>query len=174
MALGEWISVQSSRELYQRQIDTEREEIETSPEEEIEELTLIYQARGLQEDTARTMAEHLMKNPETALDTLARDELGVNPEDLGGSAWEAALTSFVLFAIGAILPVIPYLFFAGNTAILISAAVSTAGLFGIGAASTLFTGRTVLFSGARQVLFGLAAALVTFLVGHFLGVSIGG
>ena len=174
MALGEWISVQSSRELYQRQIDTEREEIETSPEEEIEELTLIYQARGLQEDTARTMAEHLMKNPETALDTLARDELGVNPEDLGGSAWEAAITSFALFAIGAILPVLPYLFFAGNTAILISAAVSTAGLFGIGAASTLFTGRTVLFSGARQVLFGLAAALVTFLVGHFLGVSIGG
>ena len=174
MALGEWISVQSSRELYQRQIDTEREEIETSPEEEIEELTLIYQARGLQEDTARMMAEHLMKNPETALDTLARDELGVNPEDLGGSAWEAAFTSFALFAIGAILPVIPYLFFAGNTAILISAAVSTAGLFGIGAASTLFTGRTVLFSGARQVLFGLAAALVTFLVGHFLGVSIGG
>ena len=174
MALGEWISVQSSRELYQRQIDTEREEIETSPEEEIEELTLIYQARGLQEDTARMMAEHLMKNPETALDTLARDELGVNPEDLGGSAWEAAFTSFALFAIGAILPVIPHLFFAGNTAILISAAVSTAGLFGIGAASTLFTGRTVLFSGARQVLFGLAAALVTFLVGHFLGVSIGG
>ena len=174
MALGEWISVQSSRELYQRQIETEREEIETAPEEEIEELTLIYQARGLQEETARMLATHLMKNPETALDTLARDELGVNPEDLGGSAWEAAITSFVLFAIGAVVPVIPYLFFAGNTAILISASASAIGLFGIGAASTLFTGRTVLYSGARQVLFGLAAALVTFLVGRFLGVSLGG
>lgn len=173
MALGEWISVQSSRELYQRQIETEREEIATSPEEEIEELTLIYQARGLPEDTARSMATHLMQNPQTALDTLARDELGVNPEDLGGSAWEAALTSFVLFALGAIIPVIPYLFFTNSLAILVSAAVSGIGLFGIGAASTLFTGRTVLYSGMRQVLFGTAAAGITFLVGHFIGVSLG-
>jgi vacuolar iron transporter family protein len=174
MALGEWISVQSSRELYQRQIDTEREEIETSPEEEIEELALIYQARGLDEQAAQDLATHLMRNPETALDTLARDELGINPEDLGGSAWEAAITSFCLFAIGAILPVIPYLFLVGNIAIMISAIVSAIGLFGIGAASTLFTGRTILYSGMRQVSFGLAAAAITFFVGHFLGVSIGG
>lgn len=174
MALGEWISVQSSREMYERQIETEREEIASSPEEEIMELSLIYQARGLDEKTAQTMAAHLMSNPETALDTLARDELGVNPDDLGGSAWEAAFTSFVLFAIGAILPVIPYLFLAGTAAIVASAVVSAIGLFGIGAASTLFTGRTVFYSGTRQVLFGLAAAAVTFLVGHFIGVSIGG
>lgn len=120
------------------------------------------------------MAAHLMSNPDTALDTLARDELGVNPDDLGGSAWEAASTSFVLFAIGAILPVIPYLFLTGTAAIVVSAVVSAIGLFGIGAASTLFTGRTVLYSGTRQVLFGLTAAAVTFLVGHFIGVSIGG
>jgi VIT1/CCC1 family predicted Fe2+/Mn2+ transporter len=174
MALGEWISVQSSREMYERQIETEREEIASSPEEEIMELSLIYQARGLDEETAQTMATHLMSNPETALDTLARDELGVNPDDLGGSAWEAAFTSFILFAVGAVLPVIPYLFLTGTAAIAASAVVSAVGLFGIGAASTLFTGRTVLYSGTRQVLFGLAAAAVTFLVGHFIGVSIGG
>ena len=174
MALGEWISVQSSREMYQRQIETERQEIASSPEEEIVELSLIYQARGVDEETAKTLATHLMSNPDTALDTLARDELGVNPEDLGGSAWEAAATSFVLFALGAIIPVIPYLFLAGTVAIVASAVVSAIGLFGIGAASTLFTGRTVFYSGTRQVLFGLAAAAVTFLVGHFLGVSIAG
>jgi len=174
MALGEWISVQSSREMFARQIETEREEIASSPDEEVEELSLIYQARGLDEDTAKTLAAHLMSNPKTALDTLARDELGVNPEDLGGSAWEAAFTSFVLFGIGAILPVIPYLFLSGAEAIAVSAIVSAIGLFGIGAASTLFTGRSVLYSGTRQVLFGLVAAAVTFMVGHFLGVSIGG
>ena len=133
---------------------------------------MIYQARGLPEESARSMATHLMQNPETALDTLARDELGVNPEDLGGSAWEAALTSFVLFAIGAIIPVIPYLFLQNDAAIIVSAVASGIGLFGIGAASTLFTGRTVLYSGMRQVLFGLAAAAITFLVGHFIGVSL--
>lgn len=174
MALGEWISVQSSREMYQRQIETERQEIASSPEEEIMELSLIYQARGVDEETAEILAKHLMSNPDTALDTLARDELGVNPEDLGGSAMEAAGTSFVLFAVGAILPVIPYVFLAGTAAIAASAVVSAIGLFGIGAASTLFTGRSVLYSGTRQVIFGLAAAAVTFLVGHFLGVSIVG
>ncbi len=174
MALGEWISVQSSRELYEKQISTEQEEIAMAPEEEIEELTLIYQARGLDEPSARSLAQALMDNPETALDTLARDELGINPEDLGGSAWEAAITSFLLFAAGAILPVIPYVFFAGMTAVIISAVLSAAGLFTIGAAITLFTGKPVLISGLRQVLIGLAAAAATYLIGHLIGVNIAG
>ena len=174
MALGEWISVQSSRELYERQIETERGEILGSPEEETEELALIYQARGLSEDAARSVAQSLMANPDTALDALARDELGINPEELGGSAWEAAITSFLLFAVGAILPVFPYIFLTGQMAVLASAALSAAGLFAIGAATTLFTGRTVLVSGLRQVLFGLAAAAVTYLVGHVIGVNIAG
>lgn len=175
MALGEWISVQSSRELYENQISSEREEILTAPEEEMEELALIYQARGLDEDAARSVARSLMADTDTALDALARDELGINPEELGGSAWEAAITSFLLFAVGAILPVFPYMFLADQmTAVLASAALSAAGLFAIGAATTLFTGRPVLISGLRQVLFGLAAAAVTYLVGHVIGVNIAG
>ncbi|EGO65607.1 VIT1/CCC1 transporter family protein [Acetonema longum] len=174
MALGEWISVQSSRELYERQIETERDEILGAPEEEMEELALIYQARGLDEEAARSVARSLMANPDTALDALARDELGINPEELGGSAWEAAVTSFLLFAVGAILPVFPYLFLVGQTAVLASAALSAVGLFAIGAATTLFTGRPVLMSGLRQVLFGLVAAAVTYLVGHMIGVNIAG
>ncbi len=174
MALGEWISVQSSRELYEKQIQTEKEEIDSTPEEETEELSLIYQARGLEEDEARRLAARIMSNPATALDTLAREELGINPEELGGSAWEAALTSFLLFAVGAVIPVIPYLFLDGSYAIIASTAVSGLGLFGIGAAITLFTGRSVWSSGLRQVLFGFAAAAVTFTIGRILGVSIAG
>jgi VIT1/CCC1 family predicted Fe2+/Mn2+ transporter len=174
MALGEWISVQSSRELYKKQIATEAEELENAPEQEIEELALIYQARGLNEEMATKMAQQVMANKDTALDALVRDELGLNPEDLGGSAWEAAITSFILFAIGAIIPLVPYFFLTGTLAIAGSAIVSCIGLFGIGAAITLFTGRSVLFSGSRQILFGLAAAAVSFAVGHLIGISIAG
>jgi VIT1/CCC1 family predicted Fe2+/Mn2+ transporter len=174
MALGEWISVQSSRELYQRQIEIETEEIETSPEEEIEELSLIYQSRGIDEIAARSMARQIMNDRQMAVESLSRDELGINPEDLGGSAWEAAITSFLLFALGAIAPVIPYMFLSGINAVILSAVFSAVGLFVIGAAITLFTGRPVWQSGLRQVLFGLAAAFVTFFIGRLIGVSLGG
>jgi VIT1/CCC1 family predicted Fe2+/Mn2+ transporter len=174
MALGEWISVQSSREAYEKQIQIEKAEIEQAPEEEAEELALIYQARGLKESSAREMARQVLSNQETALQTLSRDELGIDPDELGGSAWEAAITSFLLFAIGAIIPVIPYMFTGGMAAVIISAGLSGLGLFAIGAAITLFTGRPVWSSGLRQVIFGLAAALVTYLVGKLIGVSIAG
>jgi VIT1/CCC1 family predicted Fe2+/Mn2+ transporter len=174
MALGEWISVQSSRELYQRQIETERGEIANAPEEEIEELVLIYQSRGIEEEVARTMASKIMSNEETALSTLVRDELGIDPEELGGSAWEAAVTSFLLFAVGAIIPVIPFLFLQNTVAILTSALFSAAGLFLLGAAITLFTGKPAVSSGLRQVLFGLIAAGVAFGIGRLIGVSIAG
>jgi len=174
MALGEWISVQSSRELYEKQLRTEKAEIEQSPQEEAEELALIYEARGLDEDSAHKLANQIMENKDTALQTLARDELGINPEDLGGSAWEAAITSFLLFALGAIIPVTPFIFLSGTNAIIVSALCSAAGLFLIGSAITLFTGRSVLSSGVRQMLFGLAAATVTYLIGRLIGVSIGG
>jgi VIT1/CCC1 family predicted Fe2+/Mn2+ transporter len=174
MALGEWISVQSSRELYLEQIEREREEIAADPEEELEELVLIYRARGLAEAEARALAARLMGNPDTALEALVRDELGIDPDELGGSAWEAAITSFLLFAAGAILPVIPYFFLSGTTALIVSAGLSTVGLFCIGAAITLFTGRPVLYSGVRQVLFGLVAAGLTFSIGKLIGVTIAG
>ncbi len=174
MALGEWVSVQSSRELYEKQIRTEKEEIAASPEEEAEELALIYQARGIEEAHARAMATNIMKNQSTALETLAREELGINPKELGGSAWEAAITSFVLFAMGAILPVIGFAFLSGATAVVVSGVLSAVGLFVIGACITLFTGRSILSSGSRQVIFGLAAAVVTFAIGRLVGVTVGG
>ncbi len=174
MALGEWLSVQSSRELYQHQINIEKAEIETAPEEEAEELALIYQAKGLSEEQARQMAEKIMSDPATSVDTLAREELGINPEELGGSAWEAALTSFILFAIGAIIPVFPFIFLDGNTAILVSLACSGLGLFGIGALITLMTGKNWIKSGLRQVVFGLVAAGITYGIGKMIGVSLAG
>ena len=174
MALGEWLSVQSSRELYAHQMDIEKAELETAPEEEVEELALIYQAKGVSPDEAQRLAQRLVSDPASALDTLAREELGIDPEELGGSAWEAAITSFLLFAAGAIIPVLPYFFTGGMKAVVCSAECSAVGLFGIGAAITLVTGRPVLWSGFRQVLFGLAAAAVTFGIGHLIGVQIGG
>jgi VIT1/CCC1 family predicted Fe2+/Mn2+ transporter len=174
MALGEWVSVQSSRELYQKQIRTEQEEIAANPAEEAEELALIYQARGLEENAARQLAQQMMSSEESAIAALSRDELGIDPEELGGSAWEAAITSFLLFAMGAIIPLFPFFFVSGGTAIVVSAVLSAIGLFGIGAAITLFTGRSVLFSGTRQMLFGLAAAAVTFGIGRLIGVSVAG
>lgn len=174
MALGEWLSVQSSRELTQRQIAIETAELKHNPEEEAEELALIYQARGLDEARARETARQILQDERNAVDTLAREELGLDPESLGGSAWEAAVTSFVLFALGAIVPVIPFIFLQGMAAVLVSVALSAVGLFIIGAGITLFTGRSVLFSGARQVLFGLAAAALTFGIGRLIGVNLGG
>jgi len=172
MALGEWLSVQSSRELYRHQLETEAEELMTMPEEEEEELALIYQARGLDEHQAREFAASMMSNPDTALETLAREELGFDPAELGGSPWVAAITSFLLFSLGAIVPVLPFLFARGIEAVLLSAVFSTIALFTVGAGITLFTGRSVLFSGTRQVLFGLIAAALTFGLGRLVGVSL--
>jgi VIT1/CCC1 family predicted Fe2+/Mn2+ transporter len=174
MALGEWLSVQSSRELYKHQIGIEQAELASSPAEEAEELALIYEARGLPKDDARRMADHIISDPASALETLAREELNVDPSELGGSAWEAALTSFILFSIGAIIPVLPYVFLSGYTAVVVSMVLSAVGLFIIGSGITLFTGRSILYSGTRQVLFGLAAAGVTFGIGRLIGVNISG
>ncbi len=174
MALGEWLSVQSSRELFMHQISIEEEEIKQAPEEEAEELALIYEARGLEAEQARTLANQIMADKDNALETLAREELGVDPESLGGSAWEAAITSFLLFALGAIIPVFPFLFMQNANAVIVSILLSTVGLFALGSAITLFTGRSVLYSGTRMVVFGLMAAAITFAIGRLIGVSIGG
>jgi VIT1/CCC1 family predicted Fe2+/Mn2+ transporter len=173
MAMGEWLSVQSARELAQRQIAIESDELREAPEEEQEELALIYQAKGLRKEEAETLAAKLMADKENVLDTLAREELGLDPAELGGSAWEAAITSFVLFFAGAIAPVAPFLFLSGGAAIATSLAASGVALFIIGAAITLLTGRGVLYSGLRQLLIGMAAAAVTFGIGRLIGVSVG-
>jgi VIT1/CCC1 family predicted Fe2+/Mn2+ transporter len=174
MALGEWLSVQSSRELYQHQLEIEKRELREIPEEEKAELALIYQAKGIAPESARQLADRLLSDETTALDTLAREELSINPQELGGSAWEAALTSFFLFAAGAIVPVLPYVFLTGTAGIIVSAAASALGLFLIGAAITLMTGRNLILSGLRQMGFGLAAAAITFGIGRLVGVNVGG
>jgi VIT1/CCC1 family predicted Fe2+/Mn2+ transporter len=172
MALGEWLSVQSSRELNQRQIDLETEELEASPEEEKKELILLYQAKGMSVEEAKKLAEKAFENPQTAIDAIIKEELGIDKEELGGSAWEAAIASFILFAIGAIIPLYPFMFLDGKNAIFLSIGSSVVGLFGIGAAITLLTGKSVLFSGFRQVAFGLAAAAITYGIGSLIGVSL--
>lgn len=173
MALGEWLSVQSSRELHQRQLDIEKQHLIEIPDVEHSEFVEMYKAKGLPEGLANQVATQLMQNPTHALDTMAREELGINPADLGGSAWQAAGASFLLFAVGAIIPVTPFLFLAGMTAIVTSLVASGIALFLIGAATSRLTGRGVIFSGTRQLLFGIVAAGITYGVGKIIGVSVG-
>lgn len=173
MAMGEWLSVQSARELAQRQIDIERDKLREAPEEEQEELSLIYQAKGLGREEADALAAKLMTDKDNVLDTLTREELGLDPAELGGSAWEAAITSFFLFFTGAIAPVAPFLFLSGAPAVVTSLVASGLALFATGAAITLLTGRGVLYSGTRQLLIGMGAAGVTFGIGRLIGISVG-
>lgn len=172
MALGEWVSVTSARELAEREIGIEKREVEENPTEEREELQLIYEAKGLGEKEASELSNTLMKDEKTALDALSREELGIDPEELGGSAWTAALASFVLFAVGALIPVVPFLLVTGSRAPIACIIAGGVGLFAIGAAISLFTGRGVLWSGLRQLLLGFAAAGVTYAIGRAVGAAV--
>jgi VIT1/CCC1 family predicted Fe2+/Mn2+ transporter len=174
MALGEWLSVQSSRELHTAQIKTEREEILLMPEGEAAELALIYQAKGMGREAAERAAREVMADPDAFLDTKVREELGIDPEDLGGSAWEAAIASFFLFAIGAIIPVIPFFFGSGGGVVLASLGLAAAGLFVLGAVTAVVTGTGVLRTGLRALVLGVAAAGATYGIGSLLGVAITG
>jgi VIT1/CCC1 family predicted Fe2+/Mn2+ transporter len=174
MAMGEWISVQSSRELFQRELAVERTEIARYPEEEHEELVGIYEARGLSSPLAHQLATHVMADDDRALQVMAREELGIDPDELGGSAWTAAISSFVLFVAGATIPVAPFAFLTSSVAVWTSVLASALGLFGIGAAITRVTSRSPWRSGVRQLAIGLAAAAVTYGTGVLLGVSVAG
>jgi VIT1/CCC1 family predicted Fe2+/Mn2+ transporter len=171
MAAGEYISMQSQRELFERQIELEREELRIMPEVEQQELAALYRAKGLTADEAELVAARLMQDPEQALDTKIREELGLDPDQLG-SPRAAAAYSFVTFAVGAFVPLAPFLVGAGTLAIVLSVLVSMAALFLVGALVSLLTGRGLLFSGLRQVAIGGGAALVTFTVGTIIGVSV--
>jgi VIT1/CCC1 family predicted Fe2+/Mn2+ transporter/rubrerythrin len=173
MSIGEWLSVQSARELYTHQIAVERQELIEMPEEEREELALIYEAKGIDRETAGRMADRIIGQGEAALDTLAREELGIDPEELGGSAWTASIMSFMLFAVGAAIPVIPFAFGSGIVAVLFSLALGILGFFIIGVGITLTTGAPLLKSAGRQVLLGLAAAAITFGLGSLVGGRLG-
>ncbi len=142
------------------------------PALETEELALIYRAKGVPADEARALAERIMGDEDTALDAMAREELGIDPDDLGGSAAVAAVASFVPFTIGAAVPVLPFVFLSGTSATATSVAASAAGLFRLGSAITLLTHRGVVRAGTRQLVIGLAAAAVTFGIGRRIGVEI--
>jgi VIT1/CCC1 family predicted Fe2+/Mn2+ transporter len=172
MAAGEYVSVQSQRELYEQQIAIEREELEMSPEEETEELSLIYRAKGVPSNEAEELAKRIISNPDTAIDTLAREKLGLDPSALG-SPWIAAASSFFAFACGASIPVIPYLITTGSTAFIASAIACGLSLFIVGGLISLFTGRNLFFSGFRMLGIGALAAAATYFIGRLLGVSVG-
>ena len=174
MAIGEWVSVRSAREMYENQMRIEEQELAEVPEEEQEELALIYQAKGMSEEDARQVARRLLEDPATALDTLAREELGVDPDELGGSPWQAAGTSFLLFAGGATVPVLPFMVGSGVAAVAASAGLSALALFLLGSGITLLTGRGIIRSGVRQAALGLAAAAITFGIGKVVGISLAG
>jgi VIT1/CCC1 family predicted Fe2+/Mn2+ transporter len=172
MAAGEYVSMKAQRELFERQIELEAAELAVTPGEEVAELALLYRAKGLSQSEAERLANRLTENPEIALDTLVREELGLDPTDLG-SPIGAGIGSFLAFAAGAIVPVAPY-FFGGSTPItMVSVAMGGIALFGVGALLSIFTGRSVLFSGGRQLAIGAVAATITFAVGSLIGVSTG-
>lgn len=171
MAAGEFVSVRSQREMYEYQIGLEAEELEQYPEEEAGELALIYEARGIPKETAHAMANEIITDPERALDALAREELGLNPDELG-SPVGAAVSSFLSFALGALIPLFPFLLARSDAALYYSIGVTGVALFGVGSAVSLFVGRGALKGGFRMLLIGAAAGLVTYAIGHALGVSI--
>ncbi len=172
MAAGEYVSMRSQREMYEYQIGLEREELEEYPEEEAEELALIYNARGMAMDEARTVARAMLKDPDHALDTLAREELGLNPDDLG-SPWGAAVFSFLSFTAGAVIPLAPFVFRFGPAPLVTAAALAAVALFAVGAMLSLFTGRGAWRGGLRMLLIGTGSGIATYSIGSLLGVSLG-
>jgi VIT1/CCC1 family predicted Fe2+/Mn2+ transporter len=172
MAAGEYISMQSQRELFENQISIEREEMRVMPDIEEQELSAIYRSKGLSEADADRIAASLMKDPKQALDTKVREELGLDPNELG-SPWGAAASSFAAFGIGAVVPLVPFLLTTGMLAFVSGLTLSFVALFAVGAGVSLVTGRGLLFSGARQVLIGAGAAAMTYAVGSIFNATIG-
>lgn len=172
MAAGEYVSVRSQRELLEYQLGLEREELAHYPDEEAHELAMIYEARGVPAEDALAMARRIVANPESALQTLAREELGLDPDELG-SPWGAAISSFLSFAVGAVLPLLPFLLLRDGGALPVSIGVTAVALFAVGASLSLFVGRGALRGGLRMLLIGGGAGLLTFGLGKLLGVGLG-
>jgi VIT1/CCC1 family predicted Fe2+/Mn2+ transporter len=172
MGAGEYISMKVQREVYEQLIHKEAHEIATQPEEEEQELMEIYETKGISPPTAALIAAELMRDPQVALETHAREELGIDMKEGLGSPWAAAGSSFVMFSVGAAVPLLPFLFTSGGTAIAVSAGLSAVTLFAVGGAMTILTGRGVLLSGARMLAIGTAAAAITYGVGTLLGVAV--
>lgn len=173
MAAGEFVSMKVQREVFENQIEVEKRELAAIPEDEIAELRNIYESKGIPAESAAQMSEAVMKDPQLALETHAREELGIDLNELG-SPWGASISSFLAFVGGAVIPVLPYFFSEGQTAFWWSVALSGAGLFGVGTMLSFITGRNRLYSGLRMLFIGGLAAAVTYLVGYLLGVSMVG
>ncbi|PKO92651.1 MAG: hypothetical protein CVU15_05935 [Betaproteobacteria bacterium HGW-Betaproteobacteria-1] len=171
MAAGEYVSMRSQREMFEHQIHLEREELAQYPEEEAHELMLIYMARGMQAEEAKALAARMIADPELGLDTLTREELGLNPEELG-SPWVAAISSFLSFMVGGLIPLLPYIFGHGPNALLVTILLTGASLFSVGAVLSLFSGRSPWYGGMRMLLIGAAAGGLTYLIGALVGVSL--
>jgi VIT1/CCC1 family predicted Fe2+/Mn2+ transporter len=171
MAAGEYVSMRSQTELLERQIELERAELEAMPEEEEAEIAAIYHARGFPDDEAKAIAKRLMSDPKIALETLVREELGLDPEELG-SPWGAAFGSFFSFALGALVPLVPFILLTTSTALLASIALTAVALFAVGAAVSLLTGKSAIYTGLRQLAIGAAAAAITYAVGSLIGVNV--
>lgn len=172
MAAGEYISMRAQREFYEYQITLEREELDQYPQEEAAELALIYEAKGVAKEEAKRIADALIRDPDQALDTLAREELGLNPTELG-SPQLAATASLLSFAAGALIPLLPYFILSGSTAFLGTLIATAVCLFGVGATISLFTGKHALYGGLRMLSIGTAAGATTWLIGKGLGVALG-
>lgn len=171
MAAGEYVSMRSQREMFEYQIGLERAELAQYPEEEAEELALIYAARGMHQDEATALAQRMVSDPEMGLDTLAREELGLNPDELG-SPWMAAISSFLAFGVGGVVPLLPYLLGIEQYALKLSILLTALALFGVGAALSLFTGRNAWWGGLRMLLIGGGAGAMTFFIGSFMGTTL--
>lgn len=169
MAIGEYTSVAAQGELTRAEIEIEKAEIARVPQAEEAELAAIFRGRGVEEQTARDVARQLSADPEQAWRVHAREELGIDPDDLP-SAWVAAGSSFAAFSLGAIVPVVPYLL--GATALLMSVLLAGVALFAAGALVSRFTVRSAFYSGTRQLLLGAAAAALTHLVGQAVGTGV--
>ncbi len=171
MAAGEYVSMASQREMFEREISLEAAELAEKPEEERDELVLLYRAKGLDRGDAERLADKIMSDHEVALDTLAREELGLDPAELG-SPLSAAVSSLLTFAIGALVVIVPYLFGSGTAALVAAIILAACAMIAVGAGIGLLNGRSAVRSGLRQLILGGAAALVTFGIGHLIGANV--
>jgi VIT1/CCC1 family predicted Fe2+/Mn2+ transporter len=171
MGAGEYVSVSSQRELFEREIGLEAEELRDKPEEERRELALIYRAKGLDPAAADEIAEQIMRDRRAALDTMAREELGLDPDDLG-SPWGVAASSFASFSIGAFVVVLPYLITSGTAALVCALVLASLALLAVGAGIGVLAGRGLVRGAVRQLIVGGLAAGATFLIGQLIGINV--
>jgi VIT1/CCC1 family predicted Fe2+/Mn2+ transporter len=172
MGAGEYVSMRVQREMHERLLRLEARELELDPETEEQELAAIYRSKGLSEELSKRVAAEVMKDPDVALDTHAREELGLDPKEGLGSPWGAAISSFVMFSIGAFIPLVPFLFASGDGAVAASLAITAAALLAMGALTSLLTGKHAMRSALRQLGIGVAAMAVTYAIGSALGVAV--